>query len=576
MADQLLAIVQSIAQDPESTNTSDTAGSPAEAEPSIQVMTPTRFEDTSNDTLLQDLASEVHRLEVDNHPDHEDATIQGNFAAESNELDSESVTSQENSVTSQEDSVDQDHTKNSVYMLRQHSSGTLLSTPLNGKWSSSGASTATEDDHHVAGRSMECIGVAADMTSDHDTPSLSDDGEHGDGGDGHLLRASMTAAVRYVVEYLNAFAVLVVQLARLIMHHLLGPMFLGEFGKLTFWVLFTVYAIPWALRTHTVQTTMKNVICETPVIGYVARLEGVECPGANVTRALTMYDNAQDTWQQLQGTVLELLPLSSLFIHAHNRLEDASFAVRYSRYPGCESTANIIESYATNVSKLGRRLEKYFFNITLVTEIMAINLDRTLSIMKEDAEIGLLQRLFVTPKYDINMALASHIEYAEEALSYLYHEGQIYPETMEALHESWKLVESHRRQDIHSVDTALQDLRRARQSWFPFLSSLPSSREERFEDALDILTHLKNVYSNDAGKSMQILTLHLKNILLDLGATQEVMRTAGRYVTNKTHVEHLQYRLAGLWRMSIALRQQHDQFSTDLIQDINAGRGIGT
>ncbi|KAJ9494811.1 hypothetical protein H2202_009712 [Exophiala xenobiotica] len=70
-----------------------------------------------------------------------------------------------------------------------------------------------------------------------------------------------------------------------------------------------MYAVPWALRTHTVQTAVRNVICETSVFGYVARPAGVECLGANETQALTMYTNAQDTWQQLQGPVLELLQL---------------------------------------------------------------------------------------------------------------------------------------------------------------------------------------------------------------------------------------------------------------------------
>ncbi|KAK5441430.1 hypothetical protein LTS15_011262 [Exophiala xenobiotica] len=348
MAAQLRAIVKSIAQDLET----PTAGSHAEPEPSIQAIVHTNPASDPNDTLPQDLASDNQALELDNFPDHEDNTT--HLAAGNNAIDSESV-------TGQEDGVDQDHIQNHADALDRGFPRTFLSTLLDDEWPSTRASTATDDTHrtaatceaHDAEKSMERVRVAAEMTSDHGTAEPRQGGGHVHGGDQHMLTESMAAATRYVAECMNVLAALVVELA---------------------------------LRTHTVQTAVRNVICGTPVFGYVARLEGVECPGANVTHALTMYTNAQDTWQQLQGPVLELLPLSSLFTLAHNRLEDASFAVRYGRYPGCEQTEDAIESYATNVSNMGWTLEKYFHNITLVTEIMAINLDRAVSIMKEDEE----------------------------------------------------------------------------------------------------------------------------------------------------------------------------------------------
>ncbi|KAI1610411.1 hypothetical protein EDD36DRAFT_325276 [Exophiala viscosa] len=571
MAEQLLAMVKSIAEDRESTKTGDVLCGHTGSEPNTQVSEHTDPEDTPSNGMPPELAFDELPLDFDDFPDH--AT---HFAAGGSE-------SEPQSVTSQDHGVNQDYIQNHADALDPGFPQAFLSTLLNDERPSMRASTATDDDYqemvatceeHDAAKTMEGVHVSAEMTSDQGTVKIGDGGGYMHDSDQHILKESMAATARYVAEYMNLLAALIVQLVRLTMSHLLSPIFLGEFGKLTFWILFTVYAVPWALRTHTVQTVVRNVVCETPVIGYVARLEGMECPGANVTQALTMYANAQDTWQQLQGPVLELLPLSSLFTLAHNRLEDASFVVRYGRYPGCGRTADAIESYAANVSSMGWRLEKYFHNITLVTEIMAINLDRAVSIMREDAEAGLLQRLIATTaKPDINVALAGHINYAEEALSSLYHEGQTYPEFMENLHKSWKLVEHLRQQDMHSVETELEDSRRARQTWFVFPRRPPSPREERFEAALVILQHLKDVYSDDARKSIQQLTLHLKNILLDLDAAQEVMLTAGRYVTNKTHVEHLQYRLAGLWGMSIALRQRHTQFSTDLIQDIKRGRG---
>lgn len=89
---------------------------------------------------------------------------------------------------------------------------------------------------------------------------------------------------------------------------------------------------------------------------------------------------------------------------------------------------------------------------------------------------------------------------------------------------------------------------------------------------MEILKHLKNVSSDDARKAIQRLTLCLKNVLLDLNAAQEVMLTAGRYVTNETSMDHLQTRSTTLRDMSTALKWRLAHFSANLIEDIRAGK----